>query len=1603
MKRIRRTVTVLCAVLSALCVRTLDAQTLPPNFIEDIIASDLTLPIGFSRLPDGRVLIAEKAGVVRLLKNGVLQPAPFIDLRTRVNDYWDRGMLGIAADPNFASNGFVYLYYVFENNSADYSGPKTARLTRVTAAGDTASPSTEVVLLGSQSGPSCGGFPAGSDCIPADSPSHNGGSIRFASDGTMYVTTGDGASFNVVDDLALRAQDLGSLAGKVLHITTSGNGISTNPDWTGNAADVRSKVWAYGLRNPFRMSLRPGTNQVYVADVGWSAYEEVNVGLRGANLGWPCYEGPGRQGGYESKATCQTLYAAGPSAVQMPLTSYAHDNASAAVVGGPFYNGTAYPTQYRGAYFFADYARGWIQFLNVDASNNLVSGPTTFGTDLPGPVDMQVFPDEQIYYLAINTGDLRRIRYVGTSETLYASDTNWLSAVNGWGPVERDMSNGEASVGDGHPLTIGGVSYIKGLGVHAYSEIRYQLDGICTVFSAVVGVDDEVGDSGSVVFALYGDGTQIFGSGVLTGSAQGLPVSLPLYGVNELALIVTDAGDGPAFDHADWADLKLTCGGSSGTQFGAPVSLAARTNTHSVTAVDLNADGRPDLVAANAGDHVASVWLGNGDATFGTRADFATGPTPKSIAVGDLNRDGKPDLVSANQDGASVSVLLGNGTGGFGAAVNYPACSGTHEVAIGDFNRDNSVDLLVACWGGSVVSYLRGNGNGTFAAMVNYTVGAAPHSIVARDFNGDGTLDAAVANHDEASVSVLIGRGDGTFNAHVRYQVGGGPHSVRAGDVDGDGILDLAIANDASDTISVLRGRPDGTFIAAVNYPTGQVPKGVAIADIDGDGLADLLSANTAGNYPTCCNPGGDTISLLLNAGGGSFAAAQTYTVGTTPFAVSTGDLDGDGDLDVLTANWHSNDVTVLRNDGVVDPPPQLTGIAAGNIANTSAVISWQTNEPADTQVEYGPDPRYGFNSPLQTTRTTAHQVTLSGLIASTLYHYRVKSRDSAGNLAVSDDFTFTTTGSSAPIVYLSDLFWTSMTNGWGPIERDRSNGEAGTADGTIITLNGVTYQKGLGAHAASEVVYAIPSGCSQFFAAVGVDDEVGAQGRVQFQAWADSSLLFQSAALTGNSATVSVAVTLAGQNQLRLVVTDGADGVSHDHADWAGARFLCGAVNNPPTPVIASPAVGTLFKVGDVITYSGSATDTEDGALPPSSLEWTITLYHCPAGDCHVHPFLHATGSSGSFTVPDHGDNFYVELTLWATDNGGATSTTSRIINPQTGQVTLNTNPSGLQLVYGGTTVTAPFTTTSIVGSTQTVSAPSPQGGNTFISWSDGGAQQHNITVGASNMTLVATFGSGGSSGTYLSDLAWTSMTNGWGPVERDRSNGELGASDGGVLTLNGATYAKGLGAHAFSDVRVGLNGTCSTFTATVGVDDEVGALGSVVFQVLADGVLRYDSGPMTGTTASQNVSVSVTGAAELALIVTDAGDGVAYDHADWADARVVCSSGGGASAPTITTMSPAAGATNVQANSNVRATFSEAMNAATINTSTFFLRQGTTSIPSAVSYDSTTLTATLNPNSSLAPVTTYTVTVRGGSGGVKDLAGNPLASDFVRSFTTR
>jgi Concanavalin A-like lectin/glucanases superfamily/PA14 domain len=188
--------------------------------------------------------------------------------------------------------------------------------------------------------------------------------------------------------------------------------------------------------------------------------------------------------------------------------------------------------------------------------------------------------------------------------------------------------------------------------------------------------------------------------------------------------------------------------------------------------------------------------------------------------------------------------------------------------------------------------------------------------------------------------------------------------------------------------------------------------------------------------------------------------------------------------------------------------------------------------------------------------------------------------------------------------------------------------------------------------------------------------------------------------------------------------------------------------VNNPPTASIATPPATTTWKVGDVISFSGSASDPEQGTLPASALSWTLILHHCPS-NCHTHTVQTWTGvASGSFTAPDHDYPSHLELRLTATDSGGQSDSESVELQPQTVALSFATEPSGLQLVVGSASQAAPFTRTVIVGSQNSISAPTPQslGGTpyAFSSWSDGGAQTHNITAPAAPATYTATYAEG-------------------------------------------------------------------------------------------------------------------------------------------------------------------------------------------------------------------------------------------------------------------
>src|SRR6266478_5495755 len=236
------------------------------------------------------------------------------------------------------------------------------------------------------------------------------------------------------------------------------------------------------------------------------------------------------------------------------------------------------------------------------------------------------------------------------------------------------------------------------------------------------------------------------------------------------------------------------------------------------------------------------------------------------------------------------------------ARTDYPVGVKPASVIAADFNGDGKLDLAVAGKSANMVSILLGKGDGTFGAATDFGVGNGPVSVAAADFNGDGKPDLAVANHDSNTASVLLGKGDGTFGTKTDFVTGALPVFIATGDFNADGKLDLAVANHDSNTASVLLGKGDGTFGPKTDFVTDTGPISVTAADFNGDGKMDLLTGNIGyyfGYYPT--------VSLFRGNGNGTFGPRADFPTGSTPVSVATGDFNGDGNLDVATANDFEN------------------------------------------------------------------------------------------------------------------------------------------------------------------------------------------------------------------------------------------------------------------------------------------------------------------------------------------------------------------------------------------------------------------------------------------------------------------------------------------------------------------------------------------------------------------------------------------------------------------------------------------------------------------------------------------------------------------------
>jgi glucose/arabinose dehydrogenase len=461
---------------------------LPSGFHDYVVFDGLTQPTAVEFSPDGRVFVAEKRGVVKVFDNlDDNTPTVFADLRTKTFNSWDRGMLGLALAPDFPANPSVYVLYTYDavpggaaprwgqpnaNNDGCPTPPGetadgcvvTGRLSRLTANGNTWT-GTEDVLITDW----CQQY-----------PSHSVGAMAFGADGALYVSGGDGASFNWADygqdgspvnpcgdppggaggamtpptaeGGSLRSQDVRTagdptgLDGTIIRVDPeTGAGLPDNPLASSPDPNTR-RIVAYGMRNPFRFAVRPGTDELWIADVGQSAWEEINrsVGDDATvdNFGWPCMEGAGRMPGFDNLNLnlCESLYTAGTA--KAPLFTYRHrqqvvdetcptgDGSSVSGIALSPPDG-AYPDSYDGALFFADASRQCIWAMR--AGSNGQPDPAQVAWFLQGadtPVELEIGPGGELWYVDLFGGKIHRIGYSSTNSPPHAAFTATPSSGN---------------------------------------------------------------------------------------------------------------------------------------------------------------------------------------------------------------------------------------------------------------------------------------------------------------------------------------------------------------------------------------------------------------------------------------------------------------------------------------------------------------------------------------------------------------------------------------------------------------------------------------------------------------------------------------------------------------------------------------------------------------------------------------------------------------------------------------------------------------------------------------------------------------------------------------------------------------------------------------------------------------------------------------------------------------------------------------------------------------------------------------------------------------------------------------------------------------------
>jgi glucose/arabinose dehydrogenase len=604
----------IAAILLALGAVTGSARAaLPPGFERTTVITPLEAPTTLEFSPDGRLFVGERGGRVWILRNG---QAPILVVQVGVLAQWEQGLAGLAFDPDFATNGYMYLYY-------SSSATERNRVGRFTLSGDSVVPGSEQLIWESPD---------------VAWPYHQGGALAFGPDGNLYIAVGDRFEPEV-------AQRLDNPLGKILRVRPDGTIPPGNPFASTPGADPR--IWALGLRNPYRTAFDPETGVLWIGDVGADgpqAIEELNRGQSGANYGWPNQEG----------TRCNVSDC---SAYTTPVYSYSHTSPGtsddqAAITMGAVYRGPGFPAEYQGNLFVADFANRWIRRIVLDAAG-AVQSVSYFDTppDAGSIVELEVGPDGALYYVDValdwvgvpdpdDTPGVYRIRFAGAGNAVPIAVAG-ANPASGPAPLDVQFSGASSSDPDSGPAPLsyswtfgdGGTSTERdpahtytGSGLYtarltvddglasAQDTITIRAGGppVASLLAPAAGTTYRSGDT--IAFSGTADdpdegplGPQAFTWTVLLRHLEHAhPVLGPLTGVTSGSFVIPDSGHSPEATNYEVYLTVTDSDGLTGTAMQPVLPVISQLDFDSIPSgipffLDGQPIGTPRLYASNSG------------------------------------------------------------------------------------------------------------------------------------------------------------------------------------------------------------------------------------------------------------------------------------------------------------------------------------------------------------------------------------------------------------------------------------------------------------------------------------------------------------------------------------------------------------------------------------------------------------------------------------------------------------------------------------------------------------------------------------------------------------------------------------------------------------------------------------------------------------------------------------------------------------------------------------------------------------------------------------------------------------------------------------------